>query len=44
MELGAQLGWGVECDLSNSISTSFAITKESSFVVITHSWITKWII
>ena len=44
MELGAQLGRDVGCDLSNSAGTSFAIMKESSFVVITHSWMTKWII
>ena len=43
-ELGAQLGCGIGCDLSNSISTSFAVMKESSFIVITHSWMTKWII
>ena len=43
-ELGAQLGCSVGCDLSNSISTRFAVMKESLFIVITHSWMTKWII
>ena len=43
-ELGAQLGCGVGCDLSNSVGTSFAVAKESLFVVITRSWMTKWII